>query len=259
MGLLFQLIASGSKGNALLVSSPGTRLLVDAGLTGKELARRMDRTSVKARELQGILVSHEHSDHVRGAGVLSRRFDLPVYMNQGTLENLPPWVGRLENLVMFQTGRPFRIGDLTVHSFSTSHDAGEPVGFVIEHDGSRLGICTDLGVATHLVKQRLQGCRGLVLEANHDPRLLMNGPYPPRLKQRIGSRQGHLSNLDARGLLGEVDHQDLRAVMLAHLSEINNDPLLVRDVFRLWKEENRREEVRFHMGLQAKESEAVEI
>ncbi len=232
MSLFFQVLASGSKANAILICSPKTRILLDSGLSGKELVRRLDHSPVRADQLDAVMVSHEHQDHVRGVGVLSRRFDLPVYLTQGTLDNLPAQTGQLAHLQLFQTGGAFCIGDLQIHPFTISHDAGDPVGFVIEHEGTRLGVCTDLGFATQLVKIRLQGCQGLILEANHDLDLLVNGPYPPHLKQRIRSRHGHLSNAATFELLADLYHNDLQSVVFAHLSEVNNNPDLVQQDFR---------------------------
>jgi phosphoribosyl 1,2-cyclic phosphodiesterase len=228
MSIFFQVLASGSKGNATLVCSSTTRVLIDAGLSGKELVRRMEKTSVKGGDLDAIIISHEHQDHVRGAGVLSRRFDLPVFLSQGTLESLPSQVGPMACHQLFQPGTAFEIGDLRLHPFDISHDAKEPVGFVVENDGCRLGICTDLGIATQLVKARLQGCSGLILESNHDTELLLNGPYPWELKQRIRSRHGHLSNADTCELLKTLHHTGLQCVVLAHLSEVNNRPSIVQ-------------------------------
>ncbi len=227
MSLLCQVLASGSRGNSILVCSPKTRILVDAGTTCKEVVKRLEKTCAGAKDLDGIVVSHEHRDHVSAAGVLSRRFDLPVFMTRGTLDHLPPEIGRLSSVSVFSTGKSFELGDLRIHAFATSHDARESAGFIIEHEGSRLGICTDLGTATKLVQVRLQGCQGLVLESNHDINRLMEGPYPWHLKQRIRSAHGHLSNDDSRQLLDDVYHEKMRFVVLAHLSETNNHPDLV--------------------------------
>lgn len=228
MALLFQVLASGSKGNAILVSSPETRILVDAGLSAKELNARLQQTGTTANQLDAIVISHEHTDHVRGLGTLSRRFDLPVYLTQGTLDNLPLEIGPLPMVRLFQPGVPFALGDLELKPFSISHDAKDPAGFVVADKAHRLGICTDLGVATQLVKTRLQGCHGLILEANHDSELLFRGPYPLPLKQRIRSRHGHLSNTESCQLLQSLHHSDLQIVLFAHLSEVNNHPDLVR-------------------------------
>ena len=232
MSLQFQLLASGSRGNATVVCSEKTRVLLDAGLSARELVRRLDQATVEAKQLDAVLVSHEHTDHVRGLGTLSRRFDLPVYLTQGTLENLPQDTGQLADVKLFQPGTPFTVGDIRISPFALSHDAKDPAGFVLEHDTHKLGVCTDLGIATQLVRTRLQGCHGLILEANHDPDLLFSGPYPLPLKQRIRSRHGHLSNADSLELLKNICHKELRVVLFAHLSEVNNRPELVLAGYR---------------------------
>jgi phosphoribosyl 1,2-cyclic phosphodiesterase len=227
MPLLFQALASGSKGNAVVVSSYQTRILLDAGLSARELVLRLEQTQVKAKQLDAMVISHEHTDHVRGLGTLSRRFDLPVYLTQGTLENLSPEIGHLADVRLFQAGVSFAVGDIRISPFALSHDAKDPAGFVLEHNSQRLGVCTDLGMVTQLVRTRLQGCHGLILEANHDPDLLSSGPYPPSLQQRIRSRHGHLSNADSFELLKSIYHDNLQVVLFAHLSEVNNRPELV--------------------------------
>jgi phosphoribosyl 1,2-cyclic phosphodiesterase len=259
MSILFQVLASGSKGNAVLVCSPKTRVLVDAGLSGTELVRRLEQAGHSARRLDALIVTHEHQDHVRGVGVLSRRFNLPVYCSRGTLENLPMQIGKLAHTQLFQTGHPYRIGDLLIHPFAVSHDAQDPAGMTIENDDCRLGMCTDLGIVTQLVRQRLQGCRGLLLEANHDPELLMNGPYPWHLKQRIRGRHGHLSNTDTHELLRELFHEGLRAVVLAHLSEINNRPKLVLEALADLRQRDEWEGIDFHIGKQHEIGCALEL
>jgi phosphoribosyl 1,2-cyclic phosphodiesterase len=259
MGLLFQVLASGSKGNSVLVCSEKTRVLFDAGLSAKEILRRLERTGVSANQLSGLVLSHEHQDHVRGAGTLSRRFDFPVYLSQGTLEHLPQQVGHLTGRQLFQTGSAFAVGDLLVEPFSISHDAAEPAGFIITHNGSRLGICTDCGTVTQLVRARLNACDGMVIEANHDTQMLLTGPYPPELKQRIRSRHGHLSNDDTFQLLDELLHERLRAVVFAHLSETNNHPDIIAQAYRalLTREEWRG--VRFDIGDQNHPGQPIEL
>jgi phosphoribosyl 1,2-cyclic phosphodiesterase len=259
MSLFYQVLASGSKGNAILVCSSKTRVLFDAGLSGKELSRRMEKTPLNGEKLDALVLSHEHQDHTRGAGVISRRFDLPVYLTRGTLENLAQPVGQLAHAHLFQTGASFLIGDLTVQPFAISHDACEPCGFVIQQGSVRMAICTDLGVATQLVKTRLQGCRALVLESNHDVTRLMEGPYPWHLKQRIRSRHGHLSNDDTIALLRELHHEGLKSVLLAHLSEVNNHPELVRQSFQSLQCSQEWEEVRFEIGSQDAASPGIEV
>jgi phosphoribosyl 1,2-cyclic phosphodiesterase len=175
------------------------------------------------------------------------------------LDNLPSQVGTLPHRQLFQSGSRFVIGDLAIHPFAISHDAGEPAGFVIEHDGCRLGICTDLGIATELVKARLAGCHGLVLEANHDMQLLIDGPYPWELKQRIRSRHGHLSNDDSFALLQILHHVHLRAVVLAHLSEVNNHPQLVADSIRVLQSKECWCDVSFQIGQQQAVMGGIEL
>ncbi len=250
MSLYFQVLASGSKGNSILVCSSKTCVLVDAGTSCKELKSRLDRSPVQAKNIDAILVSHEHNDHVSAVGTMSRKFNLPVFMTRGTLENLPANIGQCASITVFGTGKCFEIGDLRIHPFATSHDARESSGFVIENDGFRLGICTDLGVATNLVKVRLQGCHGLVLEANHDVDRLIDGPYPWFLKQRIRSPHGHLSNEDACNLLDFIYHDAMRCVVLAHLSETNNHPDLVLESCRKLRQSSQWECVRFELGKQ---------
>jgi phosphoribosyl 1,2-cyclic phosphodiesterase len=259
MGLFFQVLASGSKGNSVLVCSEKTRVLFDAGLSAKEILRRLERTGVNANQLSGLVLSHEHQDHVRGAGTLSRRFDLPAYLSQGTLENLPSQVGHLPGRQLFQTGSTFAVGDLLVEPFSISHDAAEPAGFIITHNGCRLGICTDCGTATQLVRARLRDCDAMVIEANHDTQMLLTGPYPPELKQRIRSRHGHLSNDDTFQLLEELLHERLRAVVFAHLSETNNHPDLVLESCRRLRKSEKWQCVRFELAKQNEPTPPLEL
>lgn len=251
MALFFQALASGSKGNAILVGTNTTWVLLDAGLSGKEIERRLSQSPIGPRNLQALLVSHEHSDHVRGVGVLSRRYDLPVYLTQGSLESMPSSVGELAHTNLIQPGRSFSIGDLTIHPFALPHDAADPVGFILEQGGCRLGVCTDCGTATQLVRTRLQHCHALVLEANHDTDRLLQGPYPWHLKQRIRSRHGHLSNEDSCELLGQIHHVELQAVVLAHLSEVNNHPDLVKQTLRNRLEPAILETTQFEVALQS--------
>ena len=217
-------LASGSKGNAIYVSDGRSAILVDAGLSGIEIQRRMQSAGLSLQALNAIVVTHEHNDHVRGVGVLSRRFDLPVYIAPRTAVAAASQLGRIADLRSFEIGQSFSINEMKLHPFSISHDADDPAGFTISQNGRKIGIATDLGIATGMVKHHLENCALVVLEANHDPVMLAEGPYPWPLKQRIKSRNGHLSNEDSRDLLGEIKHSGLRHVVLAHLSEINNRP-----------------------------------
>lgn len=218
------MLASGSKGNAIYISDGLTSILVDAGLSGIEIERRLQSKGLCPEDLDAIIVSHEHNDHIQGVGILSRRFDLPVYINRKTIKAASSYIGNVQNIVNFETGSAFAINNLKIHPFSISHDAEDPAGFTICLNNTKIGIATDLGIATAMVKEHLKGCNLLILEANHDPDMLQNGPYPWPLKQRIKDRTGHLSNEESKNLLHEVQHDGLKHIILAHMSETNNTP-----------------------------------
>jgi phosphoribosyl 1,2-cyclic phosphodiesterase len=223
-GISLCMLASGSKGNSIYVSDGRTAILVDAGLSGIEIERRMKSRDLSPETLDAIVVSHEHDDHIRGVGVLSRRYGLPVYISARTFEASPPQLKNLKKTVAFNCGVSFNINTLNIHPFSISHDAADPAGFTIALNQKKIGIATDMGIATAMVRHHLQSCDLLILEANHDPDMLLSGPYPWHLKQRVNSRTGHLSNRDSRILLEEIQHHQLQHVILAHLSETNNTP-----------------------------------
>jgi phosphoribosyl 1,2-cyclic phosphodiesterase len=218
------ILASGSKGNSIYISDGETSVLLDAGLSGVEIERRLKIAGHCPDCLQAILVSHEHSDHIKGVGILSRRYNLPVYMSADTQKASTHIVGKLSETISFQCGNTFRINTLTVRPFSLSHDAADPSGFTFSSGNIKIGIATDLGIATAMVKSHLKDCTALILEANHDPDMLINGPYPWPLKQRVKGKTGHLSNKDSGTLLKELLHENLNHVILAHLSETNNTP-----------------------------------
>ena len=217
-------LASGSRGNSIYITDGSTSILVDAGLSGIEIERRLSSRGLSPENLDAIVVSHEHDDHIRGVGVLSRRFKLPVFINRETYKSASLKLGPIENMYDFDCGSSFHINTLTIHPFSISHDAEDPSGFTVNKNGAKIGIATDLGIVTSMVKEHLKGCSLLVLEANHDPVMLAEGPYPWPVKQRVKSRVGHLSNEESKNLLSEVKHNGLLHVVLAHLSEQNNTP-----------------------------------
>ena len=221
-------LGSGSKGNAIYLRAAGTSLLIDAGLSTRQIGMRLAKIGVALDELDALLITHEHRDHLGGAKTLLKHHFLPLYLNRLTWEAgrhlLPPTAG----VECFENGSAFKIGDLTVEAFSVSHDAADPVGFLIRSAEYKIAIATDLGYASNLVRAKLQGAHLIVLEANHDPQMLKNGPYPWEIKQRVWGRQGHLSNQQSAGLLRELYHPRLRHVVLAHVSEVNNLESLVR-------------------------------
>lgn len=223
-------LASGSKGNAIYISDGETGLLLDAGLSAREIEARLAIRGLYPQDLTAILISHHHSDHVRGIGPMSRRFGLPVYTLPATLDNCR--VGNLKKICYFEKGRAFAINSLKVHAFDTPHDAVDSVGFVFEAHGLKIGFATDLGIVTNVVREHLRGCNLLIMEANHDVDMLMHGPYPWYLKQRVKSRSGHLSNEDCSAFLQDIMHDTLDHVVFAHLSETNNTPEKVREVMQ---------------------------
>jgi phosphoribosyl 1,2-cyclic phosphodiesterase len=234
-------LASGSAGNCALVEAGGTRVLVDAGLSGSELERRIAAVGADVRDLAGILITHEHADHVRGAGILARRHGLPVYLTRGTHEAEHRHLGDMPIVRHIKPGRAFKLADLEVRPFSTPHTSqggrrstqqheggADPVAYVFFHEGVKAGYATDLGHPIALMDQHLAGCRLLVLEFNHDPAMLVNGPYPWPVKQWIKGQGGHLSNEQGAKLLEDILRHDMKleALVLAHLSETNNTPEL---------------------------------
>ncbi len=223
----FCVLASGSKGNSTYVESGATRILIDAGLSGKEIERRLAAIQVDPASLSAIIVTHEHHDHICGVGVLSRRFQLPVLVNELTLAAGGKTLQKLARWQPVVTGETFSFQDLAIHPFSISHDAAEPVGFCLDDGKCSLGYCTDTGKVSHLMRHRLAGCHGLILESNHDPLMLKTGPYPEYLKQRVRSNIGHLPNHEAADFIDSLRHELLHHVVLAHISETNNHPDLV--------------------------------
>jgi phosphoribosyl 1,2-cyclic phosphodiesterase len=225
-------LASGSRGNAIHLCAGSTAILFDAGLSGRELESRMRQRGISPTDLTAIVVSHEHSDHIQGVGVLSRRYQVPVYISPATGRAAAHQLGRLHQVRPFTCGNRFEVNDIVIHPFSVSHDAEDPAGFTIGRKGSKIGIATDLGIVTGMVVEHLQRCDMLIVESNHDPQMLQQGPYPWHLKQRIKGRSGHLSNTDAMHLLKQVQHRRLAWVILAHLSEQNNHPQLALSTVR---------------------------
>jgi len=225
----FCVLGSGSKGNATFVESGQTRLLIDAGFSGKEIERRLAEIGVEPETLSGLLITHEHGDHIKGAAILSRRFRLPVFINAATLAAAGPVLDNLPHCQAFVTGETFVFQDFQIHPFAISHDAADPVGFLLNDGSLLMGYCTDTGVVSRLMQHRMSSCHGLVLECNHDPDLLRNGPYPPSLQQRVRGNTGHLANADAAGFLSDILHDGLEHVVLSHISETNNHPDLAQE------------------------------
>lgn len=219
-------LSSGSKGNAVLVESRDGALLIDAGLSARDLLARITQAGADPAAIGAVLVTHEHTDHVRGLDAFVKRLDIPVYATPGTISEFLLHRKTSKRAITTRPVRafePFEVGGFEITPLPLSHDAREPCGYAISADGARLGYCTDTGVVPDGVCDRLAACDALVLESNHCPRMLEEGPYPALLKRRIRSRHGHLSNEQTAELLRTFSG-DLAAVMLAHLSDTNNTP-----------------------------------
>ena len=221
----FSVLASGSAGNACYVETVHTRILIDAGLSCRELIKRLEILEVNPKTLDALVITHEHVDHMRGAGPMARLLDIPVYINSSTLRKSIRALGNLSKPMTVHTGQTITINDLAIETFTKCHDTADPMGVVVSSDGARLGLITDLGRSTQVVEDRLRGCHALIIEFNYDQKMLEDGPYPWEVKRRIKGSEGHLSNLQAADLLEAVVHKDLHLVVLAHLSQINNDEL----------------------------------
>jgi phosphoribosyl 1,2-cyclic phosphodiesterase len=220
------MLASGSRGNCVVIEGRSGSLLIDAGLSAKECFLRMGRAGIDAGTFEALLVTHEHIDHVRGVDVLARKLDIPVYGTEGTLDDFLRYRRTSAKPLVHRTcrdGEIFSLGDFSIEPFSTSHDAREPCGFIVAEGDIRVGYCTDTGIVTPHMHGLLRNCDGIILESNHCPEMLANGPYPESLKRRIRSKHGHLSNPAAAACLRDFG-RDVPQVILAHLSEINNTP-----------------------------------
>ncbi len=225
-------LGSGSRGNATLVVADDTKILVDAGFSGRDLARRLSILDVEPTDITGIVITHDHGDHTRGMGIFARRFDVPVYVTDRTRQACAAHLKGSEVTIPYRVGYPFSVGSLRVEPFLTVHDAVDPVGVTLvdERTETRLGIATDLGRPTAQVRHALGGCDFLVLEANHDETMLRTGPYPWSVKSRIASSHGHLSNQAAARFAAQLCHPRLAGVILAHLSCECNAPELARRI-----------------------------
>lgn len=218
----FASLGSGSEGNALLVEAGRTRLLMDCGFGLNDSISRLARLCVSPEQLSGIVVTHEHGDHISGVARLARKFNLPVWLTHGTLRGLSRTFDKAVQLHEIDPHQAFAIGDIGVIPYPVPHDAAEPVQFVFSDGARRLGILTDAGCSTAHIEQTLNGCDALVLECNHDNDMLWNGDYHYSLKRRVGGRLGHLNNQEAAGILGRLDVGRLQHLIAAHLSRKNN-------------------------------------
>ena len=230
-------IASGSSGNCICVGDDNTHVLIDAGISGKRIENGLHEFDLKANEMQGILVTHEHIDHIAGIGVMARRYGIPIFSTEGTINAIKhsKSVGKIDES-LFQVitpGKRFSIGDLTFKPISISHDAADPVAYKVTNENKSVAVITDLGNYNQAIVDELQGLDALLLEANHDIKMLQMGPYPYPLKQRILGDRGHLSNERSGQLLSDLLHDHFGTVLLGHLSKENNYEELAYEAVRL--------------------------
>lgn len=230
-------IASGSSGNCIYVGSEATHLLVDVGISGKRTECGLSSLGVTGRDLDGILITHEHADHISGLGVLARKYEVPIYATPGTIEAIRSCgnLGKIDSSLFHEVkaDQKMVIKDLTINPMRISHDAAEPVAYRIAYGSKKVGICTDLGVYNDYTVECLKGMDALLIEANHDVNMLQVGPYPYYLKQRILGERGHLSNENSGRLLSRILHDKLQTIILGHLSKENNLPELAYEAVRM--------------------------
>lgn len=230
-------IASGSSGNCIYAGSDRTHLLVDTGISKKRIEAGLGTLEVKGEELNGILITHEHSDHIQGLGVFSRKYEIPIYATAGTIEGIKcsRSLGRMPDGLLHEikTDQPFSLGDLEIKPFEISHDANQPAGYRIEHGKKAVAVATDLGIYDEYTIENLSGLNAVLLEANHDVHMLEVGPYPYPLKRRVLGERGHLSNELSGRLLCDILHDNLQYVMLGHLSKENNYAQLAHETVKL--------------------------
>ncbi len=219
-------LQSGSNGNSIYVEADGTRLLFDAGISGSMAHRRMASHGRDIRDVDAVIISHDHTDHIRSAGIFRRKFGLPIYMTKSTLRATWCNLGRLDDVHYFRSGDTLEFGSVKVHTIPTAHDAADGVAFVIEHETKKLGILTDLGHVFSGLRGVLELVDAAYLESNYDAQLLANSDYPARLKQRITGSGGHLSNHESAELVACCGQSRPKWVAVAHLSERNNRPEL---------------------------------
>jgi phosphoribosyl 1,2-cyclic phosphodiesterase len=217
-------LASGSSGNVVYLGSSKTKILFDVGITFKNIKERLEEIQVDIEEIDAVMITHEHIDHVRAVDMIAKKLDIPVFCNSDTAKAIAQSIDIRPKFKIFSTGESFTFGDLEIQPFSIQHDTLDPVAFTVQVEGKKIGICTDLGFATKLVEMHLRDCDYLYLEANHEEEMVHASSRPMVYKQRVLSRQGHLSNRAAGELLANIHHPELKHVYLAHLSLECNTP-----------------------------------
>ena len=230
-------IASGSSGNCIYVGSDSTHLLIDVGISGKRIEQGLQSLDLTGREIDGIFITHEHSDHISGLGVIARKYNIPIYATGGTIDAMKSFssLGKVDESLYHEikADQKLILKDLVIQPMRISHDAADPVGYRVSYGKKKIAVCTDLGVYDEYTVDCLQGTNAILLEANHDVNMLQVGPYPYPLKRRILGDRGHLSNENSGRLLCRILHDEMKAVFLGHLSQENNLPELAFETVRM--------------------------
>ena len=251
LNMRITILGSGSRGNCTIVETENHAVMIDAGFSGKQTTVRMEKAGIDRDKLDGLLISHEHTDHISGARVIGNRWNVPVFANRGTARVLKDRNKDPDQFFLFMTGSPFTVGDIKVTPFSVPHDAEDPVAFVLEAEGKRVAIATDLGLSNRLLAHQIKGCEVLVIESNYDFSLLQESKRPWNLRQRVVSRIGHLSNVDAVNLLKETVKDSTQLVVMAHVSKDCNKYDIVKDnAYAALQEINQHERVQLHVATQ---------
>ena len=231
----FTSLGSGSGGNGTVIRAGNTTLLIDCGFSGRELKERLNRRNVDIDELNAILVTHEHGDHLKGVPIVARAHQVPVYASRGTIEAMRQRVTTFESVEGLihgvEPGTPFRVKDMNVFPIEVPHDVKEPIQFVCRYNGVGIGVLTDCGSYTEQMVAHYSRCNGLLLESNHDSNMLATGPYPERLKKRVGGSLGHLNNRQSREFAQRIHHAELQQLVLGHISQHNNEHSLIEREF----------------------------
>jgi phosphoribosyl 1,2-cyclic phosphodiesterase len=231
-------LASGSKGNCIYLGTDQKKILIDAGISTKSVRTKLAEINVALEDIDAILITHDHGDHIQGLKVMAYNMGIPIFANHETAKGIVDHFHDCPKFKIFSTGETFEFGDLEIHPFSIQHDTLDPVAFTIKTGSLKLGFCADLGFVTSLVRNQLKNCDYLYVEANHEPSMVHASPRPMVYKQRVLSRSGHLSNEDCGALLAEIAHGNLKHVHLAHLSSECNSPDVALSVIKNILEKN---------------------
>lgn len=234
MAFKFCSLSSGSSGNCQYIETDNIKVLIDAGLSGKRIENLLKDIEVEANTIDCILITHEHTDHIKGAGILSRRYDIPIWANEKTWISMEGPIGKVKekNIKVFDTEKDFQLKDLNIYPFRISHDAVEPVGFCLERNNTKISIITDTGWVSNAVRSKIKDSSLYLMESNHDVEMLKVGRYPWNLKKRIMGAEGHLSNEQSGEVISDIISGNGEVVLLGHLSEENNFPLLAYETVK---------------------------